>query len=268
MNLDVSGLKFFIIIGILMMLILTVSFLLVFIINQQKKLQYQQQMQLLRESQQNQLIEAAIKSEEIERHRIAEVLHDEVGAILSSAKLHLMSIKEENMDKHDKQLHNKGRELLDEGIHKVRGISHNLHSNILKEFGLNEAIKHFTGKLTHDSLIAASFDLDKSYTGQYEEKDITIYRIIQELINNMIKHSAATNISIASNFSGKDLEITLVNDGKGITQEEFESLRYKQEGMGLKNIQNRIFLLRGTIQFQYESGTQKIIIHIPINNNE
>jgi two-component system, NarL family, sensor kinase len=257
-----SDLKFFIIIGILVMLILTVSFLLVFIINQKKKLEYQQSVQQLRVNQQNQLIEAAIKSEEIERHRIAEVLHDEVGAILSSAKLHLMGIKDENLDARDKQLHNKGRELLDEVIHIVRGISHNLHSNILKEFGLNEAIKHFTTKLTHGSMIKASFHLDESYTGQHEEKDITIYRI-----NNIIKHATATTISITSNFDGKDLQLTILNDGIGITQEEFEALRYKQEGLGLKNIQNRIILLRGTIQFQYENEEQKIILHIPVNVN-
>lgn len=265
MNPENNEFKFFIIIGILVMLILTVSFLLVFIINQRKKLQYQQQVQDLRETQQNQLIEAAIKSEEIERHRIAEVLHDEVGAILSSAKLHLMGIKYENLDQRDKQLHNKGRELLDEVIHKVRGISHNLHSNILKEFGLNEAIKHFTNKLTHGSLVTTSFQLDETYTGQNEEKDITIYRIFQELINNILKHASATSISVSTSYNGKELELSILNDGNGITQEDFESLRYKQEGLGLKNIQNRILLLRGNIQFQYKNGKQKINIHIPVN---
>jgi signal transduction histidine kinase len=262
-----SELKFFIIIGILVMLILTVSFLLVFIINQRKKLQYQQQVQDLRETQQNQLIEAAIRSEEIERHRIAEVLHDEVGAILSSAKLHLMGIKDENLDQRDKQLHNKGRELLDDVINKVRGISHNLHSNILKEFGLNEAIKHFTTKLTHGSLVITNFKLDESYTGQNEEKDITIYRIYQELVNNILKHASPTTISVTTMFNGKALELIILNDGKGITQDDFESLRYKQEGLGLKNIQNRILLLRGNIQFQYQNGEQKIIIHITVNQS-
>jgi two-component system NarL family sensor kinase len=74
------------------MLILFSSFLIVTLANQKKKLQHQKDIQSLREHQQNQLIEAAVRSEELERHRIAETLHDEVGAILSSTKLHLQGI--------------------------------------------------------------------------------------------------------------------------------------------------------------------------------
>src|SRR5438309_10856703 len=130
-----------VIIGILVMVALFSSFLVAFVTSQKKKLQHQKDMQAIREQQQNQLIEAAVRSEETERHRIAEALHDEVGAILSSTKLHFQGIKSASMDERDKQLYEKGKELLDEGIRKVRGISHNLHSNILKEFGLNEAVR-------------------------------------------------------------------------------------------------------------------------------
>ena len=156
--------RFAVIIGIAVMLLLFTSFLFAFIISQKKKIKYNQHVQDLRESQQNQLIEAAVRSEEIERHRIAEALHDEVGAILSSSKLHIQGIKTENLDERDKQLHEKGKELLNEGIQKVRGISHNLHSNILKEFGLNEAIQHFIHKLTEDTLIKTTTSLDEKYT--------------------------------------------------------------------------------------------------------
>ena len=141
-----TDIKYLVIIGIAVMLLLFASFLVALIISQRKKLKYQQDMQKLREQQQNQLIEAAVRSEETERHRIAETLHDEVGAILSSAKLHLLGIKTELLDEKDQKLHEKGRELLNDVIQKVRGISHNLHSNILKEFGLNEAIRHFIKK--------------------------------------------------------------------------------------------------------------------------
>lgn len=121
-----------VVIFILVMALLFASFLIVFIIAQRKKLKYQQDMQQLRETQHNQLIEAAVRSEETERHRIAEALHDEVGAILSSSKLHLQGIKSTHLDERDKQLYEKGKELLDEGIKKVRGISHNLHSKHFK----------------------------------------------------------------------------------------------------------------------------------------
>src|SRR4029077_20644980 len=97
------------------------SFLIAFIISQRKKLKYQEDVQNLRETQQNQLIEAAVRSEEIERQRIAEILHDEIGPILSSSKLHIQGIKLVNLDDRDKELFAKGKELLDDGIKKVRG---------------------------------------------------------------------------------------------------------------------------------------------------
>ena len=259
-----SDFRFAIIIGIGVMLLLFSSFLYGFIISHRKKLKYQQHVQELRESQQNQLIEAAVRSEEIERHRIAEALHDEVGAILSSSKLHIQGIKTDKLDERDKQLHEKGKELLNEGIQKVRGISHNLHSNILKEFGLNEAIRHFVSKLAHDTVIKSTIELDDSYTSQNTENDISIYRMIQELVNNILKHARASELKISSVFKDQLLDITIFHDGNGLSQEQFEEFRYKKEGLGLKNIQNRVILLKGVILFSNSEQGNSILMHIPV----
>ena len=158
-----NDVTYLVIVGIGVMLLMVVSVLLAVIFSQRKKNQHRLAIERIREQQQNQLIEAAVRSEETERHRIAETLHDEVGAILSSAKLHLLGIKEDNLDERDKKLHEKGRELLNDVIQKVRGISHNLHSNILKEFGLNEAIRHFLQKVTHGAVLHATTALDDNY---------------------------------------------------------------------------------------------------------
>lgn len=255
-----------VVIGITVMVLLFGSFFRAFVITQRKKLQHQQDMQQLRETQHNQLIEAAVRSEETERHRIAEALHDEVGAILSSSKLHLQGIQSTHLDERDKQLYEKGKELLDEGIKKVRGISHNLHSNILKEFGLNEAISHFLNKLTHGTIIKATTDLDNNYITKNPENDISIYRMVQELVNNILKHANAKEIKVHSNYTGQLLEITISHNGKGLTQQQFEELRYNKEGMGLKNIQNRVILLRGRIEFSTDDNESRINIFIPINS--
>ena len=250
--------------AIAVMLLLIISFLLAFNTSQRKKFQYQQNLLNLKESQQNQLIEAAVRSEEIERHRIAETLHDEVGAILSSAKLHLFGIKAQSLDDKDLKLHDKGKELLDNAIQKVRSISHNLHSNILKEFGLNDAIQHFIKMITTGSIIKATVELDENYTTLNAENDISIYRLIQELINNILKHAAATEINIASHLADNTLQISLVHNGNGITQDEFETLRYKKDGLGLKNIQNRIILLRSSLLFSKTQNGYLIHLSVPI----
>ncbi len=256
---------FLVVMFIGVMLLLFASFLVSFIIAQRKKLKYQQDVQNLREQQQNQLIEAAVRSEEIERHRIAETLHDEVGAILSSSKLHLQGIKSAGLDERDIQLYEKGKELLNEGIQKVRGISHNLHSNILKEFGLNEAIRHFISKTVQGSIMQTTTELDDNYTTQNPEKDMSIYRMIQELINNILKYADAKKLVIKSTYLNSNLDIILFHDGDGITQQQFEELRYKKEGLGLKNIMNRIILLHGKLVFSSSPEGYSINIHVPIN---
>lgn len=259
-----SDTTFQVIISIVVMMMLFASFLIVFIVNQQRRMSYQNNLQQLRESQQNQLIEAAVRSEESERHRIAEALHDEVGAILSSSKLHFQGIKVNHLDHQDKHLYEKGGELLDEAIQKVRGISHNLHSNILKEFGLNEAIRHFISKITISTLMQAETELDNKYPVQSQENDISIYRLVQELVNNIMKHAGAKNLTVSSEYNDKELKLVIFHNGNGLTQDQFETLRYKKEGLGLKNIQNRVILLKGSIEFIHDFPWYYIDIHIPV----
>lgn len=255
---------YLVIVGIAVMLLMVVSILLAVIYNQRKKDQHRRAVEQLREQQQNQLIEAAVRSEELERHRIAETLHDEVGAILSSAKLHLLGIKSAVLDEKDQKLHEKGRELLNEVIQKVRGISHNLHSNILKEFGLNEAIRHFVKKVSQGTLLQATTALDDDYQTENAENDISLYRIIQELINNIIKYAHATEMIISSTLENNELNLVLFHNGDGLTQAQFEELRFRKEGLGLKNILNRIILLKGKILFSKGEEGYRINIHVPV----
>ncbi|MEO6668654.1 MAG: ATP-binding protein [Ferruginibacter sp.] len=252
-----------VVIGIIVMLLLFASLMYSFTITQNKKLKYQREMQQLRESQQNQLIEAAIRSEESVRHSISEALHDEVGAILSSSKLHLQGIKNESLDAYDKELHEKGKFLLDEGIQKVRSISHNLHSNILKELGLNEAINHFMNKICQGTILKATTSLDENYAGKNSESDMSLYRMVQELVNNIMKHAHAKEINISSSFINEQLVLTIKHDGKGLSQEQFEAFRYNKEGLGLKNIQNRVILLKGSIEFFTAENNSSISIYVP-----
>ena len=257
-----------VIFGIVAMLLFGVGFLLVVVLNQRKKSQLQKTMSKMKEDQQNQLIEAAVRSEEIERHRIAETLHDEVGAILSSAKLHLLGIKADVLDERDQKLHEKGRELLNDVIGRVRGISHNLHSNILKEFGLNEAIRHFVRKVTEGVIPNASTALDDNYKIDNPDSDISIYRMVQELVNNILKYANATELLISSTLNGNELNLVIFHNGDGLTQEQFEEFRYQKKGLGLKNIQNRIILLKGTILFTSGSEGYRINIHVPVKSNQ
>ncbi len=250
-------------IGIGVMLLLIISFLIAVVLSQKRKWKFQHDVQQLREQQQNHLIQAAVRSEESERHRIAEQLHDEVGAILSSTRLHFSNINSAQLDQRGKDLHEKSKELLDESIQKVRSISHNLHSTLLKEFGLNEAIRHFMTKTIQGSLLKVEIELDPNYIIKNPQTDLGVYRILQELVNNILKHAKATYIGVSSAIANEMLSLKITHDGTGLNQQEFETLRYKPEGLGLKNIQNRIILLGGSIFFEKNEAENKILLTIP-----
>jgi two-component system NarL family sensor kinase len=264
LNIQPNNITLFVSIAIAVMLLLIISFLLAFNTSQRKKFQYHQNLLNLKEEQQNELIKAAVISEETERHRISEELHDEVGALLSATRLYLFSIHPEKLQKQDGEVFNKSIELLNESIQQVRSISHNLHSGILKELGLNEAIQSFVQKLNTDKFSVVS-DLDSSYDSKNSERDISIYRIIQELCGNVIKHSHATQLKILSHTESNFLIFTIRHNGNGLTQEEFERLRYEGKGLGLKNIQNRIILLKGKINFESSDNNNTVTLNVPID---
>jgi len=264
LDIQPTNITLFVSIAIAVMLLLIISFLLAFNTSQRKKFQYHQNLLHLKQEQQNELIKAAVISEETERHRISEELHDEVGALLSATRLYLFSIHPEQLGKQDGEVFNKSIELLNESIQKVRSISHNLHSGILKELGLNEAIQSFVQKLSAEKFNVVT-ELDSNYESKNPENDISIYRIIQELCGNIIKHSQATQLKITSHIENNFLIFIIEHNGKGLTQDEFERLRYEGKGLGLKNIQNRIILLKGKINFESSGNENIITLTVPVN---
>jgi signal transduction histidine kinase len=263
LDIQSPNITLFVSIAIAVMLLLIISFLLAFNTSQRRKFQYHQNLLSLKQEQQNELIKAAVISEETERQRISEELHDEVGALLSATRLYLFSLHPEKLNKQDGEIFEKSIELLNDSIQKVRSISHNLHSGILKELGLNEAVYSFIQKLSQPGKLEITADLDEFYDSKNTEKDISIYRILQELCGNIIKHSHATFLKITSHSENNGLTFILHHNGEGLTQEEFERLKYERNGLGLKNIQNRIILLKGKINFERTAENNVITLNVP-----
>lgn len=263
MNLPDSDIRLFVLVGISMMLLLFVSFLLFFISAQRRKYRDQRNLQQLKAGQQELLIEAAVRSEESERLRIAEALHDEMGALLFSAKLHFQNIRLNEDDPHNLPLYTKGQEMLDDAINKIRGISHNLHSIILQEFGLVEAIRHFVQRSMDAHLIEAAVELDCTYPSEPRENAVSVYRMVQELINNVLRHAHPRKLRISGVNTAGELVLTLFHDGEGLTQPRFEELKYKKGSMGFKTIQNRLILLKGKMHFSQRPDGFYIDLYLP-----
>lgn len=231
-----------------LMLAIGIIFFVVF--HQNRVIKYQLELQKINREQQSQLIQAAVQSEEMERKRISSELHDEVGALLSTIKLYLNQVQPENFKDAGKitTLIN-CKELLDETISTIRNISVNLQPATIKDFGLEGTMQIFCDKLNKSSAINASLTLQGLHRLDVET-ELAIFRILQELTNNIIKHANAKKINYSIIQKEDALQIFIEHNGDGLNQQTFQKKLYKEEGLGLKNIQNRLNILKGNIHFE------------------
>src|SRR6266480_6833944 len=188
--------------GTIGMLTLTIGLIVFIIFHQRKVIRYQLQLQKLEQDQQKMLLNASIRLQEEERQRIAADLHDDAGPLLATARLYL----NENLVNMDKatQLQSifQARQIIDDTIQLVRNISHSLMPPTLKNFGLESAVNDLFQKISGSGTINASSRFHDYRERLKPEKELVVFRIIQELINNILKHSNASFIHLTQNVHG------------------------------------------------------------------
>ena len=257
-------------------LILSVSLCVVLLLStafiiQQRKLAkrklyfHNQKIKSLLSIQELKSINAMVEGQEDERKRIAEDLHDRVGSILSTVKLYFNSLNTK-IDTHqveNNQQFDKANTLLDEAVQEVRRISHNLVSGLLMKFGLVPALRDLCETVEGAQQIKVHLQMhgiDERLDNQIE---ISLYRIIQELISNILKHAKATEITVSITRQDGNLNILVEDNGKGFDT----NLVY--EGMGLKNIRSRVEKLNGKINFDSVIDRGTIVnIDVPMKHND
>ena len=243
----VSTVLFF---GTIGMLALTIGLVVFIIFHQRKVIRYQTRLQKLEQNQQKMLLNASIRMQEEERQRIAADLHDDAGPLLATARLYL----NENLVNLDKatQLQSiySAKQIIDDTIQLIRNISHSLLPPTLKNFGLESAVNDLFQKISGSGSMNASSRFHDYKERLQTETELIIFRVIQELVNNILKHSNASFIHLTQNTSGNKFFIRLHHDGRGLTQADFEKLNKSNVGLGLKNIQSRLKVLHGKIFFE------------------
>lgn len=210
-----------------------------FLFFRQRQKNQKQQIVSLKNEKENVALRSLMAGEEKERSRIAKELHDGLGGILAAAKMHASK----------SETSNKVVELLDTASKESRRISHNLLPESLLKKGLDQALKDFTSSVNDSGLIQADYQSINLDHNLPQPLQLSVYRIVQELLNNIIKHSGATEALVQLQQEPKKLIITVEDNGKGFSSEETE------KGIGLQNIESRLSLLKGTLEI--DSGGAK-----------
>ena len=231
--------------------ILFISLFLYRYYHQKRKLQQQRISELEKEKQLT-ATEAVLKGEEQERTRMAKDLHDGLGGMLSGIKYSLNTMKSNLVMTPDNlQAFERSMDMLDSSIKEMRRVAHNMMPEALVKFGLDTALKDFCNDINQSGVLKVKYQsigLENTIIDQLTA--ITIYRIVQELLNNSIKHAAATNVIVQVSNTNNLLSVTVEDDGKGFDT----SLLNQTKGIGWSNIQNRIEFLKGKLDIHSEPG--------------
>lgn len=185
---------------------------------------------------------AIIEAEENERARIAQDLHDGLGQMLAASRMHVSALKGSVGEK-EKLFVEKALEILNDAYLEVRNISHNMMPNALMRLGLIPAIRELVGNINAAGVLTIDFsDNVKGSLGK--SMDITIYRIVQEVINNMMKHAKADHMVMEIIRTGENLNISIRDNGIGFDT----NIINESKGLGWKGIFSRVSMLDGTIK--------------------
>lgn len=236
------------------------------IYSQYKRYRLRKETQLQAEimRQQEIAVKAVMEAEENERERIAKDLHDGVGQMMSAAKMNLSAFESEIQfsNAEHKKSFEKIISLVDESCKEVRTVSHIMMPNALLKSSLGAAIREFVDKLNNKTLKVHVYTegLDDRLDSNVET---VLYRVIQECVNNTIKHAGATTLDISLIKDKDGISGTIEDNGKGFDTTDKE----KFEGIGLKNITTRIEYLKGTVDFDSAPGRGTVVaLHVPLQS--
>jgi signal transduction histidine kinase len=259
--------KIALLLGVLLILILILGALFFKTIQRKRKIAEQQQQleqekvkQLVKE-QEIQAIDAMISGQEKERERLAGELHDNLGSLMATLKLHFENYKSQVKNPNQEKILNNTDTLLDEAYQKVRSMAHARNTGVIAKYGLLPAIENFAAKVSATQKL--SIDVSHNdFTDRLENTlELRIFRMVQELITNVIKHANATEVQLQLARHEDYINILIEDNGKGFNPAKLP----QKQGMGLSSIKKRVEIKGGNLHIDSSLGHGTTVsIDIPL----
>ncbi len=195
------------------------------------------------------IMTAVLRTEERSRSNFAKELHDGMGPLLSSARMSLTALPTDNLTDEQNEILQNTRYVIDEAIRSIREISNNMSPQILMDFGLAQGIKSFISRILSLHKVDIRFATNMRKERFDSDIEVILYRVVCELINNSLKHSGCSIISLSLSFEGDALKLDYSDNGRG-----FRPKAMMDCGMGLSNIVSRIDSLNGSFDITSQKG--------------
>ncbi|MBO0932157.1 sensor histidine kinase [Fibrella aquatilis] len=246
----------------LLLSVFIVSFLLLF---QRRQLQNIREKIALKATYEQEILQAQIEVQNQTLQQVGNDLHDNIGQLLSLTKLHLNAMEEEaDLQSAAVRLVDIGA-VVDLAIREVRALTKSLDKEFVEQFGLVSSIQNELNRLEQMGRFATAFDSSgQSYSLGFK-REVILFRVVQECLNNTIKHADAEQISIHIAFKPEQFELTISDDGRGFDQINSQNLSLNQSGAGLRTMQRRVELIEGKCHIESTVGQgTRIELTIPV----
>ncbi len=222
----------------------------------------EEEVKFLKEQQQVISLQSMVNGQETERTRIAKDLHDSLGGLFSTIKMYFSSMQHEHPALMQNEIFNKSLDLVNNASQEVRRIAHNMMPEVLIKVGLVQAVQDLCDNINSSKLLTISlqhYGMGKRLNASTE---VMLFRIIQELLNNIIKHASASKTIVQFNRIDNELTVTVEDNGKGFNLQETDNKTHA----GLETVKSRVNYLNGelSIDTEKEVGTT-VIMHFLIN---
>jgi signal transduction histidine kinase len=255
----------FLVISTTIILLLTSLIITLIYLYRKKQLDYFKNLEKMKIDYEKNQLKLQLDIQEETFQNISREIHDNIGLSLTLAKLHLNTL---NINGSSVSILNSSINLITKAIEDLSDISKSLNSEAISDHGLFNALRNEIEKLEKTEKYKIQYEV----TGTTEfidcQKELVLYRIAQEALNNIIKHSKASCICVKLNYTNNSVELTLMDNGVGINWGFIERERSKKIMAGLSNMQKRAKMLNGACEITSNKFGTKVCVTVPLEKNE
>jgi two-component system, NarL family, sensor kinase len=262
-----DGLSEYVKTGAIIFLLLALLFIIFIVFSVQRKRKMILEKDQLELKFQQTLLRTQLEIQEQTLKNISQEIHDNIGQALSLAKLNLNTMPA-TTDEVLKQKISTSKELVSKAIVDLRDLSRSLNTDYVVDMGLQRAVEYELELITKSTGIKTSLEIEGSTYRLDKQKELILFRIVQEVFNNIVKHSAAKNIFAVIRYGETFLELKITDDGKGVNLQPLNEEANNTFGLGIRNMHSRAKLIGADFRMTSSIGKgTEVKINLPITNN-
>jgi len=253
--------------GTIILLVLGIFMITFLFLYQKRRQKHAQEKHELEMQFKESLLQTQLEIQEQTLKNISQEIHDNIGQVLSLAKLNLGTMDIEEPEKLQQKIDD-SRTLVGKAIQDLRDLSKSLDADQIKARGLNRAIEYELEMIKKTGSYETHFNVDGSPYKLDPQRELILFRIVQEILNNIIKHAKANTIEIRLGYEPEELFIDISDNGTGFELKQLEENNNEKLGQGIRNMHSRAKLINAGFSMSSTIGKGTLVtIHLPLASN-